>query len=54
MALFIANLAFPGSAFLDNAKIGILMASLLAGIVGSAILLSTRKAPTLVPAAQNN
>ncbi len=44
MALFIANLAFPGSAYLDNAKIGILAASLLSGIIGSVILLSTKKA----------
>lgn len=45
MALFIANLAFPSSAFLDNAKIGVLVASLLSGIIGSAILVTSKKAP---------
>ena len=54
MALFIANLAFPGSAFLDNAKIGVLAASLISGIIGSAVLLSAGKEPAFVPAAQNN
>jgi NhaA family Na+:H+ antiporter len=34
MSLFIANLAFPGSPLLDVAKAGILMASLISGIVG--------------------
>jgi NhaA family Na+:H+ antiporter len=53
MALFIANLAFPSSAFLDNAKIGVLAASLISGVIGSAVLLSTKKASVLAPAAQN-
>jgi NhaA family Na+:H+ antiporter len=39
MSLFIANLAFEGSAqFLDQAKIGILAASLLAGLAGWFVL----------------
>ena len=43
MSIFIANLAFPGSAaLLDSAKIGILAASLAAGLVGWAILHGNR------------
>jgi NhaA family Na+:H+ antiporter len=38
MSLFIANLAFAGTAHLDEAKIGILIASSTAGITGWAIL----------------
>ncbi|MFZ5876079.1 MAG: Na+/H+ antiporter NhaA [Nitrospirota bacterium] len=38
MSLFIANLAFAGSAILSSAKLGILGASLVAGGVGWAIL----------------
>jgi len=46
MSLFIANLAFKDSqAHLDEAKIGILAASLLAGLVGLTVLLLTTKAP---------
>ncbi|MBS1831020.1 MAG: Na+/H+ antiporter NhaA [Acidobacteria bacterium] len=39
MSLFMAGLAFTGDAQLTSAKLGILMASLCAGIIGSAILL---------------
>jgi NhaA family Na+:H+ antiporter len=39
MALFIANLAFEG-AQLDSAKFGILVASLLSGVAGTAVLAS--------------
>jgi NhaA family Na+:H+ antiporter len=39
MALFIANLAFEGVA-LESAKLGILLASLIAGVVGMAMLLA--------------
>lgn len=42
MALFIANLAFEGSA-LESAKIGILLASLIAGIAGMLVLLVLTK-----------
>jgi NhaA family Na+:H+ antiporter len=42
MSLFIASLAFGESALLDLAKIGVLGASLLAGLLGTAILLRTR------------
>jgi NhaA family Na+:H+ antiporter len=41
MSLFIANLAFAGSALLSSAKLGILGASLVAGGVGWAILRGT-------------
>ncbi len=34
MSLFVAALAFPGSALLDQAKAGVLSASVLAGLVG--------------------
>jgi NhaA family Na+:H+ antiporter len=47
VALFIAALAFPGSqALLDQAKIGILLGSLAAGVIGSAILRFTGPAST--------
>jgi Na+:H+ antiporter, NhaA family len=38
MSLFIANLAFEGTAHLEEAKIGILLASTVAGIVGWTVL----------------
>ncbi len=38
MSLFIANLAFEGTASLDSAKIGILSGSILAGFIGAAVL----------------
>jgi NhaA family Na+:H+ antiporter len=41
MSLFIANLAFAGSALLSSAKLGILGASLVAGGAGWAILRGT-------------
>ena len=47
MSLFIANLAFKDSAHdLDQAKIGILGASILAGIIGLSVLLLTTKPPS--------
>lgn len=42
MSLFIAGLAFPDEAMLNLAKVGILSASLCAGIIGSAILFGRR------------
>ena len=39
MSLFIANLGFPDSALLDVSKIGILIASLISGILGWIILM---------------
>jgi Na+:H+ antiporter, NhaA family len=41
MSLFIATLAFNDVAFLEAAKIGVLAASLVAGIVGSLVLVRT-------------
>lgn len=38
MSIFIANLAFEGTEFLTTAKLGILTASLIAGIIGYLIL----------------
>jgi NhaA family Na+:H+ antiporter len=38
MSLFISDLAFAGGLLLDNAKLGILAASLIAGLVGWTIL----------------
>jgi NhaA family Na+:H+ antiporter len=46
MSLFIANLAFPGSAYLNNIKIGVLLASLLSGLLGASILMSGPRAQT--------
>ena len=46
MSIFIASLAFPGEvALLDSAKVGILVASLLAGLIGSVILLVAARTP---------
>jgi NhaA family Na+:H+ antiporter len=42
MSIFVAGLAFPDNASLSLAKIGVLAASLLAGVVGSLLLLRTR------------
>jgi len=42
MSLFIGALAFPDDAHLSLAKLGILAASLLAGVIGSALLLLHR------------
>jgi NhaA family Na+:H+ antiporter len=42
VALFIATLAFPGdAALLDQAKVGVLAGSLLAGVAGAALLRAT-------------
>ena len=47
MSLFIAGLAYPGSAsLLDSAKIGILGASIAAGVVGWMLLRGARKPAT--------
>ncbi|MFZ5785031.1 MAG: Na+/H+ antiporter NhaA, partial [Acidobacteriota bacterium] len=47
MALFIAALAFPSAALLSAAKVGILAASVLAGLLGWAVL--TLAARTAAP-----
>ena len=41
MSLFIATLAFDGTAMLDSAKVGILAGSVIAGIVGSLLVRSS-------------
>ena len=52
MSLFIAGLAFPGAPeLLDSAKVGILVASMLAGLVGWMLLRGTRARPGKVPEA---
>jgi Na+:H+ antiporter, NhaA family len=38
MSLFISDLAFAGGSLLNTAKLGVLSASLIAGVVGWAIL----------------
>lgn len=43
MSLFIANLAFGEGRLLDISKVGVLAASLLAGLLGTFLL---RRAPT--------
>jgi NhaA family Na+:H+ antiporter len=47
VALFIAALAFPGAPeLLDEAKLGILLGSLISGVVGFLIVRATRIVPT--------
>ena len=43
MALFISDLAFPGTGLESQAKLGILRGSLMSAVVGMAILLTTRR-----------
>ena len=43
MSLFVGGLAFSDEALLTMAKLGILTASVLAGLIGSALLLRTPK-----------
>jgi NhaA family Na+:H+ antiporter len=51
MSLFIASLAFKDSPLLDGAKVGILVGSLVAGIVGTVILRRAGRSPA--PALQD-
>jgi NhaA family Na+:H+ antiporter len=44
MAIFVANLAFPEAVLIADAKIGILSASLLAGVIGFVFLFMQAKA----------
>ena len=44
MAIFVANLAFPDEGLVATAKLGILAASLLAGVLGFVLLLLQAKA----------
>jgi NhaA family Na+:H+ antiporter len=43
MALFISGLAFPGTGLESQAKLGILLGSLVSAVIGIAILLTTRR-----------
>lgn len=49
VSLFIAGLAFPDSALQDQAKVGILVGSLLACLIGAAILRLAKVAPANEP-----
>ena len=51
MSLFIANLAFGDPALLDSAKVGILSASVLAGLIGWLVLSRGSRKATPEPAA---
>jgi NhaA family Na+:H+ antiporter len=46
VSLFVAGLAFADPIFVDQAKLGIFSGSLVAGVVGSLVLLSARKTST--------
>jgi NhaA family Na+:H+ antiporter len=48
MSLFVAGLAFPGSPLLAQAKLGIVFASLVAGLIGAAAIWWTTRAPARV------
>jgi NhaA family Na+:H+ antiporter len=50
MALFVASLAFNSAAMLDHAKLGILSASTVAGIVGWLVLRTLFREPAAAPA----
>ncbi len=50
VSLFITNLAFSSPAIIDQAKIGILVASTIAALAGAAILRSSRPADTAAAA----
>jgi NhaA family Na+:H+ antiporter len=45
VSLFVADLAFTEAALVDAAKLGVLVASAVAALLGAAILLLTRRAP---------
>ena len=51
MSIFVAGLAFQDEALLNTAKLGIFTASLLAGIVGSVLLL--RNSPMTIQEKQH-
>jgi Na+:H+ antiporter, NhaA family len=47
MSLFVAGLAFPGSALVAQAKLGIVSASLIAGVIGAAVVWWTTRSATV-------
>jgi NhaA family Na+:H+ antiporter len=49
MALFISGLAFPGTGLESQAKLGILLGSLMSAVVGIAILLTTQRDVETLP-----
>ena len=49
MSLFISGLAFENPAFIDQAKYGILIASIIAGVLGTIVLKRIHKAPGAAP-----
>jgi len=53
MSLFVATLAFGSGPLLDSAKVGILAASLIAGVVGWAVLLITFPRPPRSPTTES-
>jgi NhaA family Na+:H+ antiporter len=46
VSLFVAGLAFSDPLFVDQAKLGIFIGSLVAGVIGSLVLLSVKKTST--------
>ncbi|MGB3721222.1 MAG: Na+/H+ antiporter NhaA [Pacificimonas sp.] len=49
MSLFIGNLAFTDAYFLDEVKIGVLLGSILSGVVGAGVLLVAKSEPIAAP-----
>ena len=49
MSLFIGSLAFPEGVLLDQAKVGIITASVIAGIAGALVILRTGRAAVAEP-----
>ncbi|MEO8129948.1 MAG: Na+/H+ antiporter NhaA [Bryobacteraceae bacterium] len=47
MSLFVTGLAFPQDDLADRAKLGILIASVCAGLIGSALLILNRRSATV-------
>ena len=45
MSLFVTNLAFQDAAYMDQAKVSILIASLISAILGSTLFLLLGKMP---------
>ena len=43
MSLFVGNLAFPNSPFMDEVKIGVLLGSLLSTLMGYGMLMASTK-----------
>jgi NhaA family Na+:H+ antiporter len=50
VSIFVSGLAYDGAALVDQAKIGVLVASALAAVIGSALLLTAPSPATPTPA----